>query len=118
MTAKSPSVGSPVAACPDAERLAAYADGTLTADEARDVEWHLASCDDCREVLSETMAFAAAEAAATPDSPSRVVPFRPRGWVTRAVGVLAAAAALVFVARLHPEWIGLSPRSDRRELQE
>jgi hypothetical protein len=60
--------------CPDAERLAEYADGLL--DEAgRDaIEAHLVTCPDCRAVLVETMAFLDAEAAAAGAAPSAVTP--------------------------------------------
>ncbi len=49
--------------CPDAERLAEYADGLLDAATRATIEAHLVTCADCRSVLVETMAFLAAEGA-------------------------------------------------------
>ena len=42
---------------PDAERLAEYADGVLTAEARTDVEHHLSRCAECRAVVMETTAF-------------------------------------------------------------
>ena len=47
--------------CPEAEQLAAYADGGLGAEERQATERHLADCADCRAVLAETMASVQAE---------------------------------------------------------
>ena len=41
--------------CPDAEALASYIDGRTTATERVEIERHLASCEDCYFVFSETV---------------------------------------------------------------
>jgi tetratricopeptide (TPR) repeat protein len=41
--------------CPDAESLAAYADGKLSSSQSRIVERHLTECDICFEALSGTL---------------------------------------------------------------
>lgn len=43
--------------CPDAERLAEYADGLLDAAARAAIEAHLVTCADCRFAVVETMAF-------------------------------------------------------------
>ncbi len=89
---------------PDAEQLAEYADGVLAAEARAEVERHLADCAECRAVVTETMAFleqnpAIGEGA----SPAKVVAFPVRRrWIGVAAG-LAAAAAIVLVARLQPD---------------
>jgi hypothetical protein len=42
---------------PDAERLAEYADGLLAAGARDAIERHLAACDDCRSVVTDTIVF-------------------------------------------------------------
>src|SRR5262245_25956134 len=103
---------------PDAERIAEYIDGVLTAGDRADVERHLADCADCRELVSDTMALVAAETKRA-DLRSRVLPFiRDTRWVRGAAASLAAAAILVVAIRIvHPEWLGFGPRSYRPELQ-
>jgi hypothetical protein len=66
--------------CPDAERLAEYADGLLDAASRAVIEAHLVTCADCRFAVVEAMAFLGAEAAsasgaapatlATPETPA------------------------------------------------
>jgi hypothetical protein len=51
------------AGCPDAERLAEYADGLLDVAARAAIEAHLVTCADCRFAIVETMAFLGAEAA-------------------------------------------------------
>jgi hypothetical protein len=51
------------AGCPDAERLAEYADGLLDGAARAAIEAHLVTCADCRFAIVETMAFLGAEAA-------------------------------------------------------
>ena len=98
---------------PDAERLALYVDGTLPPADRLAIEEHLGECQDCRDVVAETVAFEAADSA----QPRRL-PFRQR-WVTATAATLAAAAAVVIAIRLaQPEWLATSPRTDRPELQE
>ncbi|HEV2853964.1 MAG TPA: zf-HC2 domain-containing protein [Thermoanaerobaculia bacterium] len=57
----------PIGACPSAEELAAYIDGTLSKAEAERVTAHLADCEDCYFVYSETLRFQLED---------NVVPFR------------------------------------------
>lgn len=104
---------------PDAERLAEYADGVLPADARAEVERHLADCAECRAVVVETTAFldqnpAIGEGAAAPV----VLAFRPRRrWIEVAAGLAAAAALVLAVRVVRPEW-AFGPRTDRPELQE
>ena len=82
----------PPDACPDAEQLAAYIDGMLDPAERTQIEAHLVSCADCRDIVGDTVAAQPAPTAATPR----------RTWrtVVLAGGLLAAAAALVLAVRL------------------
>jgi tetratricopeptide (TPR) repeat protein len=108
--------------CPDAEQLAAYADGLLDPAQRAGVERHLADCADCRAVLAEAVAFVQGESGGGASAAAaRVVPFRRRRVVTGVGAILAAAAALVLVVRLaQPAWVSglFGPRSDRPELAE
>ncbi|HJW92233.1 MAG TPA: CHAT domain-containing protein [Thermoanaerobaculia bacterium] len=77
--------------CPDAETLAAFAEGRLPRAEAAKVIAHLDQCDDCMatvEALNETIAT------------RNVVPMRSRRmwWLAAAAGVAIAVVAL-FVVR-------------------
>jgi tetratricopeptide (TPR) repeat protein len=62
------------AGCPDAERLAEYAEGLLDAPARAAIEAHLITCADCRFAIVETMAFLGEEAAkaggAAPETPA------------------------------------------------
>lgn len=65
--------------CPDAERLAEYAEGLLDPAARAAIEAHLVTCADCRFAVVETMAFLAAEAAeasgeVAPGTVSRTAP--------------------------------------------
>ena len=80
-------------ACPDAEQLAAYLDGTLPAAERTVLERHLVGCVECRDIVG--------------DGIGEVVEVRPLVAARRSratwVGVgavLAAAAAVVLVMRV------------------
>jgi tetratricopeptide (TPR) repeat protein len=106
---------------PEAERLAEYADGVLTAGERREIERHMVECSDCRAAVAETMAFLRAEAGLITPLPKPVIPFRRRRWMTGVAAGLAVAAALVLAIRVvRPAWLDdvLGPRTDRPELQE
>jgi len=75
------------------EMMAAYVDGTTSADERATVHRHVADCARCREALSD-LALSIAEERGAP--PATVVePFRRRRWIVGAASGLAAAAALV-----------------------
>jgi tetratricopeptide (TPR) repeat protein len=103
--------------CPDTEDLAGYLDGTLDPTTRQTVESHLVGCARCRMALAETMAFLEDERAAMALAPApvsaparethpRVLPFRA------AIGVLAAAAVLILVARIAPQWMPWGPREN------
>lgn len=94
------------AECPSTETLAAFADGGLRGRQRRAVTGHLADCDRCREVVSETVRFRAEEAEALPPSVA-VFPVARRRLNTRLV--LAAAALLAGAAWLGIHWLGPGP---------
>jgi len=79
----------PTSGCVDAETLAAFMDGRLSADERAAVERHLAECEDCYEVWMEARA-----AQQDAESTAHVVKSR-RPWL--AGGALVAAALLAAV---------------------
>lgn len=56
--------------CPDAEQVAAYVDGGLTARERTDLEPHLAACARCQAVLAVLARESAAEQPAAEAKPS------------------------------------------------
>ena len=73
--------------CPDAETLAAFAEGFLSPDEAAAVLAHLDECEDCMaavEALNETIAT------------RNVVPMRSNRtwWLVAAAGVIVAIGVL------------------------
>lgn len=76
--------------CPNAETLAAYGDGKLSAAERREVERHVAGCEDCFELFAGAAVFRVEEAgaSATAEHPGSYRP-RIRRWSA------AAAAAVV-----------------------
>jgi len=82
-------------------RLVAWLDGELPADEASNVEWHVARCEECRRAVSAYEEISASfldcyEASMiTAPRRSRLV------WV-RFVGVAAAAAILLTAILLRP----------------
>jgi tetratricopeptide (TPR) repeat protein len=113
-------------ACLAPELLARYLDDRLSGDERESVEAHLASCDDCREVL--VVSFRAGEAldldasvtpaapattppattasAPTAPAPAAVIPIREdrRRILWAGAGLLAAAAVLLLIVQLDPAW--------------
>jgi hypothetical protein len=108
--------------CPDAQRLAAYVDGTLTPGERDEVDAHLGDCEACREVVAEAvrttdaLEASGAKAVGEPAKASIVdiVARRPQ-WAQWGVGSLAAAA-LVTIAVLVP-WrslLGLQSSDQKR----
>src|SRR5262245_12451605 len=102
---------------PDAEQLAAYAEGVLSDVDRVEVEQHLVACDDCRIVVVDTMDFLAAEQQPSGRA-AAVLPFQSTRYMTGVAAALAAAAVLalaIYIAR--PQWLGLGPR-DGPELQE
>ena len=91
--------------CPDPEALAAFVDQGLRADEARQLEAHLAECDNCRLIVARVVdtqsAVLTADArTATPGRPGssrRVLPFSRAHMVWGAGSLLAAAAVLTMM---------------------
>jgi len=85
-----------VTTCPDAEVLAAFAEGRLSRDEAAEVLAHIDECDDCMatlEALNETIATRPAEPA------RNVVTMKPRRtwWLAAAAAVAIGITALYVV---------------------
>jgi len=80
-----------VTTCPDAEVLAAFAEGRLSRDEAAEVLAHIDGCDDCMatlEALNETIAT------------RNVVVMKPRrAWWLAAAATVAIGIAALFVGR-------------------
>ena len=89
-------------ACPGMETLAAFVDGTLSAAERRGAMAHLATCEACYEVVTETLhAQEELEEELEPaPQTGRVVAFPRRQWVTGLIGLAAAAVLVVTVGPL------------------
>jgi len=90
--------------CLDAELLASYVDGRTTPEERAKVEAHIAHCEDCYFLFSETVqeqkTRSANESAGT-ETPHN----RWRRWIPRiAVGLAAAAALVIAVQVSQPLW--------------
>jgi CHAT domain-containing protein len=85
--------------CPEPEAIAAYVDGRLAGAEKAEMEAHLASCDDCLAVFSET-ARSETELKGG-QAPAAVVRGRfGRRWILLAVAAsLVVAAGVPFVLR-------------------
>jgi tetratricopeptide (TPR) repeat protein len=90
--------------CPSDEAIAGYLDDRLSADERRAVEEHLASCDDCRTILAESVRALDALGPAPAEAPIPPIPFPQQRVRTRRIwlglGLAAAAAVLFLVLRL------------------
>lgn len=92
---------------PGDERLAAFVDGRLSSRERSRIVDHLASCEECYEVFSETVSVQSEAAeegetiAPVPSLPARRSPWRRpvvlRRWVP-AAALLAAAITIVVLA--------------------
>ena len=103
-------VGS-LSACPDAETLAAWADGALRADEAAAFETHAADCAQCRAMMAAFIRTdVPAATAVTADSPEAVesglppVPFWRRWKLQWLVPIAATATAIaLYVGTPEPE---------------
>lgn len=74
--------------CPDPETLGAFIDGTLPAAQMAAMNEHLATCDDCMEVMRTAASFRESEHVVVP------IASRRRQWL----GALAAGIAIVFFA--------------------
>jgi len=104
---------------PDAERLAEYADGVLTAEARTDVEHHLSRCAECRAVVMETTAFLETMASGRDDVRqfTKVPAPQRRRWIGVAAGLAAAAALVLAVQVARPGW-PFGATGDRPELQD
>lgn len=84
--------------CPTDEELAAYIDGNLDRAERERITDHLASCEDCFALYTETARFLVDSSPATPEDSAfdeKIIPFpsRPKGIVAQ----WGAIAALLLV---------------------
>jgi len=89
--------------CFDAELLASYVDGRANPEERVKVEAHIAHCEDCYFIFSETVREQRAHSAA---GPTALEPLPgARRWMSRVAvfttAGLAAAAALVIAAQIY-----------------
>lgn len=101
--------GEPV--CLDAELLACYVDGRTTRAERSTVEAHLARCEGCYFVFSETVQAQPTQADAFLEASEDRN--RWRRWISRLASGLAAAAALVITVQIFGPGF---PRVDRPDL--
>jgi len=86
--------------CLDLALLASYIDGRVTPAERTSIEAHLARCEDCYFIFSETFHEQAAQAAPSAGPDVNPAPKRwPRGWQMAAA--LAAAAAIVLAVQVY-----------------
>ncbi|HEV8240514.1 MAG TPA: zf-HC2 domain-containing protein [Thermoanaerobaculia bacterium] len=90
--------------CPSAEMLASYGDGKLTAVERREVERHLAACEDCFELFAGAAAFRLEEAAESHPVAALPAPRpdRRRWWQTAASAAVLATGVWIVVASRTP----------------
>ncbi len=83
--------------CPDLEAIAAYVDGRLSGSGRAEMEEHLAACDDCFTIFSET----ARSEAELGRAESPVVVARPgfsRWWIALPIAAVLVAAAIPLAA--------------------
>ncbi len=114
--------------CLGSELIAGYLDGRLTAKERESVELHLSTCDDCRELATETFAVNSAleeedlaadgeepvdstspstatlQPEARASKPPRVGLWPPRGTMLWG-SILGMAAAVLLMLWLSPAWL-------------
>jgi anti-sigma factor RsiW len=76
------------------ERISAYADGELTAEEERGVEAHLALCTECSRELALIRALSGAMKASLADRPNGSVWGRVHRSLTRPIGWLLFAGGV------------------------
>ncbi|MGH9383451.1 MAG: zf-HC2 domain-containing protein, partial [Vicinamibacterales bacterium] len=89
--------------CPEANVLAAYLDRQLDRRASAELETHLASCDECAELLVEALSVGDAVA---PQVPVRNEPAEETGRWTRWVVGGGAVAAVIVAALVLPEMVG------------
>jgi uncharacterized RDD family membrane protein YckC len=90
-------------ACPTLEQLAAFAEGRLSGAERDRVIAHLTGCDDCREVLAETMETTAELRAE--EAPASVVELHRAPAPSRGRLRLATALAATVVVLVGAAWV-------------
>ena len=83
--------------CPDLETIAAYLDGRLSERERARVTEHLASCEECYAVFSESAQTPPLEALSPARGQRWRARLKPRVILPSAAAVLAAAAAVVLL---------------------
>src|SRR5215831_6518045 len=83
--------------CPDLETLSACIDGRLSEREATDVARHLAECETCYFVFSETVQTRAPSNPVHVPAPA-LIPWRSRLLSSPAAGLAVAATLLLAVA--------------------
>lgn len=95
--------------CLDLELLASYVEGRVTPEERTRIEAHLARCEDCYFIFSETFHEQSAQAGPAAEDDVTAAP-KPwlRGW-QMAAG-LAAAAAIVLAVQVYRT---AAPRQDQ-----
>jgi Putative zinc-finger len=96
--------------CPSLELIAALAEGRLVGEERASVVAHLADCEDCREILAETVSTLR-ELAAEEGGGGSVSPWRARRYRWWA---LAAAAAVVVILVGSGYWLRRGPSAPSR----
>lgn len=98
----------PPGVCPEVELLAAFADGRLEGEEKARLIEHLANCEDCRELVAESLA-----AAREIDQQGVSLPFpRPSQRRSHLRWLVAAGVAVALVGL----WWFRAPASNEREL--
>jgi tetratricopeptide (TPR) repeat protein len=95
-----------VGTCPSLETIGAFVDGRLMDRERERIADHLASCETCYFVFSETARSIATQAGRKIEPP-------PMAWWKYAAAGLAAAATLVFAVNL---WVPFGANGDERAL--
>jgi hypothetical protein len=85
-----PAPGDPASPCPDANRLAGFAEGRLLEAEVEALSAHVATCDACRTLVADVARAWTPGVCSAPARPAR----RRRAWIAP----FAAAAALLIAA--------------------
>jgi hypothetical protein len=116
MTGDGRAAAPPLGAHPEAELLAAYAEGAVTPVERADVERHLVVCGECRDVLADTLAIVEELRASRPQPHPKTIPFTRRRLLKNVLFGLPAAAAVVLVVRTYPSWFGRAANQSQVEL--
>jgi hypothetical protein len=92
----------PANACPEADELAAYVEGTLAAGEREALEPHLAACERCQEALASMATMPEAPAVTRSAAPA-IRSWWLGGWRRWLVPVSALVSAVIVYVALRPE---------------